>query len=51
VSYRALVSLSSDKTGKTWKPGDAVSADDFQAAVIKNWLAIGALEVKDGGKS
>jgi hypothetical protein len=51
VTYRALVALSSDKSGRTWKPGDTVSDDDFPAAVIKNWLLIGALEVKDGGKS
>lgn len=44
--YTALVALTNDATGKAFKPGATVTPDDFSEAVIKNWLKIGALEVK-----
>jgi len=47
-----LVAVASDKSGKTWKEGDIVTADDFPKTIIANWLKIGVLqELDNGGKS
>ncbi len=41
--YIAKTTLTNDKTGKRFKPGEKISDADFPKDVITNWLAIGAL--------
>lgn len=40
VSYEVLIEITNNRTGKTFKPGDTVTKDDFTAEVIANWLTI-----------
>lgn len=49
-AYKVLIAVSSDKTGKSYKPGATITGADFPAAVIKNWLNSDppVLAVKDG---
>lgn len=49
VTYKALADVVNDETGKRFKAGATVTADDFPKGVIANWLKIGVLEVKDDG--
>lgn len=44
--YIATTNLSNSKTGKDYAAGDSVKDGDFPAAVIKNWLNRGHLEVR-----
>ncbi len=37
-TYRVLVGITNDANGKEWQPGDIVTAADFPAGVIDNWL-------------
>lgn len=41
--YIALVGCENAK--KRFEPGEVVNSKDFSAAVIKNWLEIGVLEI------
>lgn len=43
MQYQVLVPCRNDETGRAFQPGEAVTADDFPAAVIENWLEIGVL--------
>ena len=45
-SYKVLVGIENDRTGKRFEPGDVCTNKDFSKAVIKNWLEIGVLEKK-----
>lgn len=50
AAYKVLIAVSSDKTGKSYKPGATITGADFPAAVIKNWLNSDppVLAIKDG---
>lgn len=37
-TYRVLIGVTNDATGKEYSPGDIVTAADFPADVIDNWL-------------
>lgn len=37
-TYRVLVGIANDTTGKRFKPGDTVTPADFSAAHIAEWL-------------
>lgn len=47
-TYRVLIACGNGK--KEFEPGDVVTADDFPAAVIRNWLEITppVLEAENG---
>ena len=54
IKYVALVGLCSDRNGRQWQPGEYVTDNDFDSAIITNWLEIGAIieaeqEAEDGG--
>jgi hypothetical protein len=54
VSYRVLIAVTNDKTGKSYRPGARVTADDFPQSVINGWLKDdpAVLEViENGGES
>jgi hypothetical protein len=53
VSYRVLIAVTNDKTGKAYKPGATVTTDDFPQSVINGWLKDdpAVLEAIDGGQS
>lgn len=38
TAYKVLIPCRDDKTGKSYRPGDTVTADDFAQAVINAWL-------------
>jgi len=44
LSYEVLIPCRNDKTQKVFDVGDTVTANDFNRAVIKNWLEIGVLK-------
>lgn len=49
--YVANVSLSNDKSGKTFQPGEIVQDGDFPKSVIDHWIKRGRLTpIEEGGE-
>ena len=38
--YRVLVACRNNDTGKSYWPGETVTADDFPQEIINNWLLL-----------
>lgn len=47
MSFRVLVPCRDDETGKAFKVGDLVSVENFDTAVLENWLDIGVIEPRE----
>lgn len=39
--YEAKVGLTNERTGRSYQPGEVVTADDFDQAVLEHWAETG----------
>ena len=51
TKYKVLIECRSDKSGKTYQPGEVITGREFPKDVVANWLEIGVLKaVEDGSR-
>ena len=53
--YKVLIDITDDKSGKRWRPGQYLTADDIPQSVISVWLkndppVLARVEDKDNGR-
>ena len=54
AAYRVLIQCTNDKTGRTYEPGEIVTAADFPKAILYEWVQADppvVAEVEDGSQS